>query len=151
MTTDESTVPGDDPEIPNDEVLYRRLPADDRNWLVRDSITGEPVRPTSGAFQPDSDGVSVYRDSILRVQNPPLDPANVALSAHNVIVSFTVGDVRSLSMGVKDDAWPPDVPNPKHPRNAAHALIVGWEELGKNARIRKQKEFAKLAFNFVYP
>lgn len=151
MTVDRQAVPSDDSEILNDEILYRRLASDDRNWLVKDSITGAPVRPTSGAFQPDDDGLSVYRDSILRSQNPPLGPADVAVSTQNMIIGFTVEAVRSLSLDIRDDPWPQDIPDPKHPRNAAHALIVGWEGLGTNARIRLQKRFAKLPFDFVHP
>jgi hypothetical protein len=147
----QSDSPNDDLQVPDEEVLYRRLPFDDQNWLVRDSITGEPVRPTSGAFQPDSDGLSVYRKSILNSQKPPLGPADVAMTSENVIISFTAGQVRSISLGINDDPWPQDVPDPKHPRNAAHALVIGWEELGKKARIRRQKDFANLAFQFVHP
>jgi hypothetical protein len=73
------------------------------------------------------------------------------LTPQNIIISFTVGQVRSISLGINDDPWPQDVPDPKHLRNAAHALVIGWEGLGKKARIRRQKEFANLAFQFVHP
>jgi hypothetical protein len=141
----------DDPEILDDEILYRRLPTDDRNWLVKDAITGKPVRPASGAFQPDSDGLSVYRHSVLVAQDPPLGPPDVAVTQGNIIVSFTAAQVRSISLGIKKDAWPQDVPDPEHPRNAAHALVIGWAGLGKKARIRRQKEFAELSLKFVHP
>jgi hypothetical protein len=135
---------GDDLSIPDDEVLYRRLSYDNGDWIVRNQITGERVRPASGAFKPDEDGVSVFRQSILQQARPPLGPQDVAVTAENVIVGFSVGDVRSLSLGVRDDAWPQDVPDPKHPRYAAHALIIGLEAVSKNARIRCQKQLAEL-------
>jgi hypothetical protein len=63
-------VAGDDPSIPGDEVLYRRLSYDNGDWVVRNLITGERVRPASGAFKPDEDGVSVFRKSILLQSHP---------------------------------------------------------------------------------
>jgi hypothetical protein len=145
----EAGVDGDDPEIPNEEILYRRLPSDDRNWLVRDAITDKPIRPASSAFRPDADGLSVYRHSILISQDPPLGPADVAVSPGNVVISFTVAQVRSISLGIKNDFWPQDVPD--HPRNSSHALVIGWGGLEGKARVRRQKQFAELTFQFVYP
>jgi hypothetical protein len=145
-------VAGDDPSIPGDEVLYRRLSYDNGDWVVRNLITGERVRPASGAFKPDEDGVSVFRKSILLQSHPtPLGPESVAISAENVIVGFSVDDVRALDLGVRDDAWPEDVLDPKHPRYAAHALIVGLEALGKNARIKRQQKLAESqSMSFVH-
>ena len=131
----------DDPEIPNEEILYRRLSYDGGEWVVRHQVTGER-RASSGGFTPDTDGVSVFRRTLLRALEPPLGPADVALGPEDVVVGFSVGDVRSLSLGVRDDLWPKDVSDPDHPRYAAHALIVGLDDLGKNARIKKQKKLA---------
>src|SRR6266536_1392058 len=51
----------------------------------------------------------------------------------DIVVGFTVADVRQLRLGVRDDPWPKDVLDPEHPRYAAHALVVGLERLGRNA------------------
>jgi hypothetical protein len=54
-------------------------------------------------------------------------------------MSFMVTDVRSLSLDVCDDAWPAGVPDPDHPKHAAHALITGLYELGSSAQLRRRK------------
>lgn len=148
---EEPGVLGDDPGISNDEVLYRRLSYDNGDWIVRHSVTGERVRPASGAFNPDPDGVSVYRQSRLLALSPPLSAADLVVSPENVVVGFTVSDVRSIRLGVRDDPWPQDVPDPAHPRNAAHALIVGLNQLSKSARIKRQRKLAHVAsMKFVH-
>ena len=133
-------VEDDDPAIPGEEVLYRRVSFEHGEWVLRDPISGERVRPVSGGFEPDTDGVSVFRRDLLRKLEPPLGPADVALRPDDIVVGFTVADVRQLRLGVKDDPWPKNVPDPDHPRYAAHALIVGWEGLGRQARIKRQKK-----------
>jgi hypothetical protein len=62
----------------------------------------------------------------------------------NLVVSVDVGDIRSLQLGACDDPWPPDVDEREHPRNAAHALITGLEDLGKKERRRRQRELVAL-------
>jgi hypothetical protein len=152
--TEEPEAPGasgDDPSIPDDEVLYRRLSYDNGDWVVRHLVTGERVRPTSGAFNPDPDGVSVYRQSRLLALTPPLSAADLVVSPENIVVSFTVSDVRSIRLGVRDDQWPQDVPDLAHPRNAAHALIVGLNELGKSVRRKQQGKLANVpSMKFVH-
>ena len=54
---------GDDPSIAGDEVVLRRVKAKP-SMVVTDSLTGA-VRPSSGAFKPDDDGISVYREQLL--------------------------------------------------------------------------------------
>jgi len=101
-------------------------------------------RPSSGAFKPDEDGVSVFRESLLRRHT--LSAEVVAdRSLRQLIASISVGQVRQGDMGVRDDPWPPDVPDPSHPKWEAHALIVGLEDLPKNDRIRKQRLLASQA------
>lgn len=133
---------GDDPSIPGEEMLYRRLSFDSGAWVVLDPVSGERLRPASGGFDPDTDGISVFRRAILLGLEPPLGPADVALRPDGIVVGFTVEDVRELRLGVKDDPWPKDVADPDHPRYAAHALIVGLEELGRNARTKRQRKLA---------
>jgi len=109
-------------------------------WV--DSLSGER-RPTSGAFQPDSDGVSVYRMSILRASG--LTATDLVNDRQNLVVGLPLGEVRSIAgLGVVDDPWPTDAYEPSHPRNAAHALIVGWQGLSKNERRRRQRALAML-------
>ena len=136
-----SPVEDDDPDISGAEILYRRLSFDGGAWVLRDS-SGEIVRPVSGGFDPDTDGVSVFRRDILLQLDPPLAPADVALRPTDIVVGFTVADVRQLELGIKSDPWPKDVHDPDHPRYAAHALIVGLDALGKNGRIKRQRKLA---------
>lgn len=134
----------DDPSIPDDEIVYRRLSYSGGAWIQRDS-DGKLLRPVSGGFQPDDDGLSVFRRSILQAQHPPLGPDVVALRSGDIVVGFTAGDARTLHLGVKDDAWPQDVTDPDHPRYVAHALIVGWHGLSKKKRIAMQKQLCVVA------
>ncbi len=99
-------------------------------------------RPTSGAFKPDDDGVSVYRRALLTAAR--LGPDDVIRHPWNLVVSVDVGDVRSIGLGARDDPWPPDIDEPEHPRNAAHALITGLESLSRGHRRRRQKDLVTL-------
>jgi hypothetical protein len=139
-----ATVEDYDPDIPDDEILYRRLSFDGGDWVLR-GPAGERIRPVSGGFDPDTDGVSVFRRDVLLKLDPPLGPADVALRPNDIVVGFTVADVRQLQLGVKNDPWPKDVSDSNHPRYAAHALITGLEGLGKSARIKRQRKLAAVS------
>lgn len=133
----------DDLSILDQEALYRRVFDDGPNMIAIDTVTGVR-RPTSGVFQPDRDGVSVYRESKLR--DVGLGPQDVKISASNRVVSVRAGEVRALdSLGVVDDPWPRDIPDACHQRNGAHALIAGWDGLGTGARRRHQRQLARWA------
>lgn len=136
-------VPGDQLDIPDEEVLYRRLSDDSPNMVTIDKATGLR-RPSSGAFKPDEDGISVFRDSVLRKRELSAEVL-ADRSLGQLIASIRVGQVRQGDMGVRDDPWPPGVPDPSHPKWEAHALIVGFEQLSKNDRIRKQRLLASQA------
>jgi hypothetical protein len=141
--------PENDPDIVNDDALYRRLPHRGTDMILVDQVTGER-RPASGAFKPDHDGVSVYRRMLL--QKHGLAAVDVTRTPSNVVVSVGVEDVRSLQLGVVNNTWPPDVDDPSHLRNAAHALIKGLELLGTKERKRRQRALAQLpSIEFVYP
>lgn len=105
MTEDPQRQPDDDPTVPNDDVLQRRLPSAVSSWVAIDQETGTR-RPSSSAFKPDADGVSVYRDQLLR--NASLSVMDLVRSPENLVVGVTVADVRSIHLGVRDDIWPPD-------------------------------------------
>jgi len=124
--------------VADDEVIYRLLFSD---WVSIDKITGLR-RPSSAAFKPDEDGLSVYREEILIRDG--LSASDLTRNADDPVVSFTSADVRSLGLDVHVDALPPDVPDPEHPKHAAHALIIGLNEFGSSAQLRKRKEMAKL-------
>lgn len=131
----------DDPEIPDNESVSRRL-SDGGPSMVAVDLLNQQRRPTSGAFKPDDDGVSVYRKSKLEAAR--ITAADLVRVPQNIVVSLDVGDIRSLELGVRDDAWPADVDDRDHPRNGAHALIVGWNGLGKNERIRRQQALTRV-------
>lgn len=134
---------GDDPDIVGDEILYRRLSYNGGAWVVNNEVTKER-RPSSAGFKHDTDGISVFRRSLLLAYDPPLRPSDVGMTPDDIIVGFTVADVRSLHLGVRDDLWPRDVIDPDHPRYCAHALIVGLGELGRSAQNKLQKKLAAL-------
>jgi hypothetical protein len=136
-------VPGDQLDIPDEEVLYRRLSDDSPNMVTIDRTTGLG-RPSSGAFKPDDDGVSVFRESVLRRHHLSADVV-ADRSIGQLIATIRVGQVRQESLGVRDDSWPPEVPDPSHPKWEAHALIVGFEGLSKNERIRKQRQLGRVS------
>jgi hypothetical protein len=138
----------DDESIPNTEVLYRRLADPGGSMVAIDQVTGIR-RPSSGSFKPDADGVSVYRRGLLE-QNG-LGPEDVITGPRNLVVGVEVGDVRSIGLGAWNDPWPTGIPDPEHPRNAAHALITGLEHLGKKTRLRRQQALVALpSIEFVY-
>ncbi len=136
-----------EPAIPDDDTLYRRLSSDKPDMVSVDRATGER-RPSSGAFKPDADGLSVFRRS--KLEKAALTVKDVATQPQNVIVSVTVAEVRSIeALDVCDDPWPKDIPDAEHPRNGAHALIVGWTG-GRKIRHRLQVRLAELAV-FEHP
>jgi hypothetical protein len=130
----------DDPSILNEEELLRRLAAGDSAFVVHDPVTGKR-RPSSGAFKPDDDGVSVYQSTLLETAG--LSPADVMTDSANLVVGFLAADVRGLGLGIRPDRWPPD--DQGHPRGVAHALLTGLEELGKNEQHRRRQDLAKVA------
>jgi len=142
--------PANDPAIVDDDAVLRRLSDSGPSMLRIDLATGER-RPTSGAFQPDEDGVSVYRESRLHEQD--LTAADLVKAPQNLVVSLGVGEIRAVAnLGVRDDPWPSDVDQADHPRNAAHALITGWAALSRNERRERQRALATLpSLQFVYP
>ena len=139
----------DHESVPDAETVYRRLSDDSPDMVVVDAVSGDR-RPSSGAFKPDEDGVSVYRKSLL--EDRQLTPADLAPRPGNLVVSINVGEVRSLSLDVEDDPWPQGIPEHDHPRNAAHALIVGWDGLSTSARKQRQRALSSLpSLEFAFP
>ncbi|HEX6509964.1 MAG TPA: hypothetical protein VF221_20240 [Chloroflexota bacterium] len=125
-------------------MLYRRLSRENPDQYAVDTETGER-RPTSSAFKPKrgEDGLSVYRHTKLAAAG--LDASAVALAPAHIVFGVDVGDVRALKLGVRDDAWPAGIPDAGHPRNGAHALIVGWDHVSRKEVGRRARELARLA------
>jgi hypothetical protein len=106
-----------------------------------DLETGERF-PTSGAFKPDDDGVSVFREGLLAAAE--LGAAEIVKGPQNLVVRLPVAAVREICpLDVADDPWPADVPDPSNPCYVGHALIVGWEGLGKKKRLSRQRQLAR--------
>lgn len=137
--------PGGGDVVENDETLFRRLPdpgITGTKFVVIDAQTGLP-RPTSAAFSPTVDGVSVYRQGVLAEHG--MDASHCATATAGEVVGFQTGEVREVgTLDVVPDAWPPDVEDPGQMRNAAHALIIGWDLMGKRDRDRARRALAKL-------
>lgn len=115
---------GDEPVDP-EEVLVRRFNPDDEAHVVCDEGTGE-YRLRSGAFylRPEETGYSSHRRRVLDanclsvdlVRNPP---TYVGLAEARVLPIQSC----SPSWEVHPDPWPTG-PDPHHPEDVAHSLIV---------------------------
>ena len=130
-----------DSGVSDDESLYRRIAHYGSVDLVAvAAITGHR-RPSSGAFKSDSDGISVYLDSVL--SEVGLGPQDLVRAPQNAVVAARAAEPRQLSLGVRRDPWPTGTDDDDHPRNAAHALIVGFRGLRGKERRRTQKALAQ--------
>jgi hypothetical protein len=100
-----------------------------------------PRRPSSAAFDDDSDGMSVYRQSIL--DELGLGPRDVilGLSGTYCVVELTVVDLRSAGLGIRPD---PDPPDSDHVCDPAHALVRFPADAGKKARLRLQRHMKEI-------
>lgn len=109
-----------------------------------DPITGQQ-RPTSGAFKPDDDGISVYSRDAMRMSK--VEPTDLLVRPGSLLVSLGVAHIREVdsSIDVVADPWPDGIPEPDHPRNASHALITGFKGLTKSQRKRVQDRLVRLA------
>ncbi len=118
--------------------------------ITVDVISGER-RPSTGAFKPDSDGLSVYRES--KLHDAGLSAADVVKAPQNLVVSLGVGDVRHAArLGVRDEPWPTGIDDADHPRNGAHALVVGWDGLTRGQRRERQLLLVTSpSLSFIHP
>ncbi len=138
--------------MPAGDVLLRWLSDTLPNMLVRDARTGERT-PHKGAFKLDVDGISVYSDWARR--EVKLSLASILKPPFNLLVRVPADSVRSIpGLSVVGDPWPDDIPDPDHPRNAAHALIKGVEA-GIDKRTRRDRRDALVALlrpeNIMWP
>jgi hypothetical protein len=109
-----------DPSVGNDEVLYRYSPSiPHKHWTVVDQET-EEIQITLAALSWDEDGISCYREPILREHG--LGWVDIKREPKNGVFSLVVQEVRSESLGVAFDPYPEN--SDGHLRDAAHTLIV---------------------------
>jgi hypothetical protein len=105
--------------------------------VVTDPVTGMS-RPSSGAFEPDDDGLSVYRHDVLEQEGCAV--ADVVSDAA-VPAWLSVAEVRAVAaLGVIGD--PHDEPDPC---GRAHALVRGWTALSRKQRRAAQRQLATSA------
>jgi hypothetical protein len=123
-------------------------------WTQRNAR--EPI----GVVLNDSKGRPVADGEIV-LEVRGMTAADCVRRPENVIVGFVTREARAVRPTVGNDAtpldvipdpWPRDVPDAVHRRNEAHALITGWEGLGKNVRLRAQRALSTLDSLFwAYP
>ncbi|WP_406353180.1 hypothetical protein [Streptomyces sp. NBC_00658] len=130
-------------EILDGDLLLRRVNVKLPNMMRRDSLTHEELGPSSAAFKPHDNGTSVYVRSIL--DDHRVELTGVSENPHDSIWELEAKSVRDQELEVIPDPWPSDVPEPEHPRNAAHALIVGWRGLSQNQVSKKAGVLARQA------
>jgi hypothetical protein len=117
----------DDPTIPNDGELLRRMHPD---WVVRDDNAGE-WRPSSAAFEnhPDGSPMSIYIGETLIRAGRAYEDVLIPFPDYS-LAKFTAGLDRQLRQGVARE------PTGEEP---AHGIIFG----DKPRRVRKA--FARAA------
>jgi hypothetical protein len=142
--------PADGSDILNEDVVLRRIyhasPQNAVRYVVEDEVT-HARRATSAAFAPDADGLSVYLERIL-LENG-LGRLDMTTDPWNAVASLQVRVLRENSLGVIHDPWPPDVPDPDHPRHAAHCLATGWDRCKTNKEVHRIRKALALAATLV--
>src|SRR3712207_6513705 len=104
-----------------DEVyVHRRIPV--RPQLLQvDQATSEIVRPSSAAFEPDEDGLSVYIHA--KLKRLGLRPSDVRTAADQVVAGLRERDISSVNLALQAQE---DLDDP-HLRGKAHGLLQGWD------------------------
>jgi hypothetical protein len=95
-----------DPNISDEDWIYRRVLNRPDFFTQSDVLTGEP-RIGRNAFKFDSDGMSVYRHGLIVEHRLTL--AQIRRNSGYFLYKVAVGTVRKLSAGVVDD---PDTDDP---------------------------------------
>lgn len=131
-----------DEEIPDDEVIYRRVP-DKPDYLVPDLLTGEKA-VTRTAFKWDSDGISVHRSSILEAHD--LGPHSMVKRDDHTVYGFPAAATRPCKAKIVND---PDFDDP--PIGVAHALVQCEVPRPDRPRRREITEALAQASRRYYP
>ncbi|NEC47527.1 hypothetical protein G3I18_02850 [Actinospica acidiphila] len=135
--------------IADGDYLWRWVTTENPQMMRYDSVTNEQLGPSSAAFKPHEDGTSVYVRRIL--DDYDVGPAGISDNPQNSVWELEAKKIREQELDVIPDAWPQGIPNPNHPRNAAHALIVGWDDLSRKQVDKKAKALARLASCVFHP
>jgi hypothetical protein len=124
------TEPAND-RVDDGETLLRRIPDLARaDFFPVDLATGEK-RLSSGAFTPDDDGISVYRETLL--SRAGLEVRAVVRHPLNAVASLPASVVRGMQLDVVPDPQPPTSADLDPRLGVAHALIVGFASLTKDS------------------
>lgn len=130
--------------------LLRRIPSlEDEAFCVVNTETGE-ARLSSACFKLRSDetGLSIYSQTI--VTRRSLTYEDVCRKPHNAVASISGTEPLCHGLQTIADPWPPDAPEPDHPRNAAHAIINGIRQLAPSKQRKLARDLAKIAV-IVHP
>jgi hypothetical protein len=152
------------PDWPTDAERWSPLrtgePLDDADWLYRRLIDDDTSqmctgsdglrRPSSAAFAPNDDGVSVYSEQAMVATGA--STADLILPPANLLARISVRLLRvTFQLDVVGDPWPRGIREEGHRRNASHALIVGLEMLTTKERKRRQRGIAESGLELVRP
>jgi hypothetical protein len=117
----EADLPPDDPSIPNEATLWRRVP--DRHFVTDASGS---IRPSSAAFDDDPDGDPM--STVLA--RPDRDPFPVLLGNGGwALAAINVGLIRELGWIVERR------PEPEEPD---HVVVVGNKTQGQRKRVARE-------------
>lgn len=110
------------------EILHRRIYRTPQQ-LVIDQETRRVTGPTSAAFEPDDDGLSVYLESRLTILG--LGPKDTRINSSQVVAALDEPVLRLHSLELKPD---PELIEDPQPAGQAHALVQGWPSSRKGAK-----------------
>jgi len=131
-------------DFERDELL-RRIPSlTNGDFYAINTKTGER-RFTSACFKlhPDETGLSIYSKTVIELLDLTL--AAVCRKPHNAVASIPGAEPPRRGLRTDPDPWPQDVPEPEHPRNAAHALIMGITAMERPQQRDVARAFAAIA------
>jgi hypothetical protein len=127
----------DDPSIPDEAELFRRIPP---RHIIQDHNLGR-FRPSSAAFEDDGDGdpMSVYLATFLEVNHRDASSVLIGHPGY-ALASITAGAARTLRQTVHHDPLPEEF---------SHAVVCGDKRSGGNNSAKKI--FAKSAEWVIAP
>ncbi|WP_156664556.1 hypothetical protein [Mycobacterium sp. 852002-51057_SCH5723018] len=131
-------------DFERDELL-RRIPSlTNDDFYAINTQTGER-QLTSACFKlrPDESGLSVYSKTV--IDRLGLTYAAVCRKPLNAVASISGTEPPRHGLRTDPDPWPEDVPEPEHPRNAAHALIMGIAAMERGQQRDLARAFAAVA------
>jgi hypothetical protein len=128
----------DDDSIADHDIVYRRVRDDGVNVVLAESVE----RPSSAAFEPDADGLSVFLHSVLESASAGVSRIVEGMAGEYRIAALAVSDLRAMGLGVVRDPNPDDAQD--HPVNPAHALVT-FPALSNNELRRLRRKLAQTA------